>query len=364
MNILHIACTNGDMCNGVQVVVPQHLRAQGKYATVAFVNISNIKVDGDCEQFEYNDNFSVAALPVPFNKPDIVIFHECYRIQYIKIAKELKKIKIPYVIVPHGELSNDAQKKKRVKKLVANILIFNRFIGGAAGVQLLSDMELNNTKLGKFKFVATNGIHIPKKRKQHFSTNGIKFVYIGRLDAYHKGLDLMIEGVSKCAGIMRSNSCTIDIYGPDILGRREHVEKLISEYNVGDLFTLHDPVVGEEKERVLLDGDIFIQTSRFEGMPMGILEAMSYGLPCLVTEGTTLAEFIEQNDAGWSCATDSKKIAETITDAVTNRKKFSSMSIDARQSVMTYFSWDTVAKNTVSIYMDRCGVFEDKQQSV
>ena len=117
MNILHIACTNGDMCNGVCVVIPQHLNAQSKYANVAFVNISNIKVDCQCAQFEYREDFSVSSLKSPFNKPDMVVFHECYRIQFIKIAKELKKNKIPYIILPHGALTQEAQKKKHLKSL-------------------------------------------------------------------------------------------------------------------------------------------------------------------------------------------------------------------------------------------------------
>ena len=259
-------------------------------------------------------------------------------------------MRVPYVIVPHGELSKDAQKKKRLKKNAANILIFNRFINRASGVQLLSEIELNNTKFGKRRFVATNGIHIPGMSKQHFSENGIKFVYIGRLDAYHKGLDLMIEGVSKCGDIMRSNSCTIDIYGPDILGRKEHVEKLISAHNVDDIFTLHDSVLGEEKEQVLLNCDAFIQTSRFEGMPMGILEAMSYGLPCLVTEGTTLGGFVKEHDAGWTCATTAEDIARTIQVAISEKNKFASKSQNARKAVCENFSWEIISSTTVESY--------------
>ena len=350
MIILHIACTNGDMCNGVQVVVPQHLNAQSTFAQVGFVNISNIKTDGNCNQFEYNEHFSIATLSAPFNKPDIVIFHECYRIQYIKIAKELKKLRVPYVIVPHGELSNDAQKKKRLKKVVANILIFNRFVNGAAGVQLLSDTELKNTKFGKYKFVATNGINMPKCSKQQFRENAIKFVYIGRLDAYHKGLDLMVEGVSQCADFMRTNMCTVDIYGPDILGRREHVEALIAEHDVGDIITVHDPVLGEDKERVLLDGDVFMQTSRFEGMPMGILEALSYGVPCLVTEGTTLADFVKEHDAGWACATNANDIAQNIQLAISQKEEFVNKSKNAQRASGEHFSWEQVSEKAIKKY--------------
>lgn len=44
---------------------------------------------------------------------------------------------------------------------------------------------------------------------------------------------------------------------------------------------------------VLLQTDLFIQTSRHEGMPMGLLEALSIGVPCLVTVGTSLGHIIK-----------------------------------------------------------------------
>ena len=352
MNILHIACTNGDMCTGVQVVVPQHLDAQSKYANVAFVNISNIKTNINCTQFEYSEDFSIARLPSPFNKPDIVVFHECYRIQYIKIAKELQKLKVPYVILPHGELSKDAQNKKRFKKIAANILIFNSFINHSAGLQMLSDVELKNTKFRKYKFVATNGISIPDVMKQQFRDSQLKIVYIGRLDAYHKGLDILVEGVARAAENLRSENTTIDIYGPDILGRREHLSELIQESGVGDIIKLHDPIFGDEKESVLLDSDAFIQTSRFEGMPMGILEALSYGVPCLVTEGTTLADFIRQNNVGWACDTSAEDIARAIKDLVSEKDKLLKKSQNARDAVVRDFSWDSIVKAAIDNYKE------------
>ena len=338
------------MCNGVQVVVPQHLAAQSKYANVAFVNISNVKVDGNCPQIEYNGEFSVSALEPPFDRPDIVVFHECYRIQYIKIARELSRMGVPYVIIPHGELSNDAQKKKYLKKKIANILIFNRFINKAAAVQLLSQTEADNTRFGRLKFIGTNGIGIPERKKESFSERGTSFVYIGRLDVYHKGLDLMLNGLGKCADIFRENSCTLDIYGPDILGRLEQVKELVEANGIGDIVRLHAPVFDGEKEKVLLDADIFIQTSRFEGMPMGILEALSYGVPCVVTEGTTLAEFVKSNGAGITSATDEEGVAEAIKSVLARKNELLSMSQKGREAVLRDFAWDGIAAKAVEKY--------------
>ena len=112
---------------------------------------------------------------------------------------------------------------------------------------------------------------IPNAQKEVFGEDNVKFLYIGRLDAYHKGLDLLIEACRIKAEFMREHNCTLEIYGPDLNGRAAHLEELIREADVADFVKLFGPISGEEKEKKLLEGDVFIQTSRFEGMPLGIV---------------------------------------------------------------------------------------------
>ena len=76
---------------------------------------------------------------------------------------------------------------------------------------------------------------------------------------------------------------------------------MINDYGINGLVHLRREVEGSEKESVLIGSDVFIQTSRFEGMPMGILEAMSYGIPVLITEGTTLGEYVKEYNGGGGC---------------------------------------------------------------
>ena len=52
--------------------------------------------------------------------------------------------------------------------------------------------------------------------------------------------------------------------------------------------------LGKSKEQVLLDADVFIQTSRTEGLPTAVLEAMSYKIPVLITKGTGLYDDIKK----------------------------------------------------------------------
>lgn len=149
---------------------------------------------------------------------------------------------------------------------------------------------------------------------------------------------------------MRENDCKLSIYGPDYKGRSAKLKKLIDGEDVGDIISLNPPIFGEEKENVLLNADIFIQTSRADTTPTGVLCALSYGLPCILTEGTSLAGFVVENNAGWACETDVNAISQAIVKAVEERNLLLEKSKNAKEAIEKYYCWDSVEKEIIDHY--------------
>ena len=352
MVVIHIANIDKAILGGVQVAVPQMIRAQASHATVGCINTHGDVLDG-VQMLTYEGGLDLSKLPPPFHRPDLVVFHEVYRPEFIAMYKVLRKAGVPYVVLPHGSLSRQAQKRKRLKKLAANLLLFRRFLRCAKAIQYLSENEAQLSAFPQYPFfVRGNGIVPPAVKKETFFQNGVRFLYVGRLEIITKGLDLLLAAIKACAKEMRSAKAALLICGPQYQGEHEALKALVDRYGIADLVSIRGAAVGEEKQQLLLGADCFIQSSRTEGLPMGPLEALGYGLPCIATKGATLGGVIEAYGAGFSAETSAEGIKEALLRFLASRNKILEMSRAAVRLVDEHYDTDRIAAKTVEKYGD------------
>ena len=288
--------------NGVFEALKTEVKGLSKHAKVGVFDLgSNISIEGFSNIFYRNKFESIEKLPSPFNHPNIVVFEEVYKFEYISMYKTLLLNRIPYVIIPHGSLVKKEQERKFIKKKTANVLFFRSFIKHANAIQFLNEQEKKNSIYNsQNSIIIPNSVDIKVDKSKSYKKKKNSFVYIGRYSVKTKGLDLLVETCRKYKDEFRKKNITIDLYGSSDSNSRslQKLKAIIDKNGLSDIISLNGPVYGKDKAKVLLEHQFFIQVSRHEGQPMGIIEALMYGLPCVVTEATSFGDFCEDNKCG------------------------------------------------------------------
>ena len=350
MRILFVTSLTGNTTVGLSYSVPARIKAQEKIDDVLWVNLTEAELPHWKEVYcfhklsEYGRKMSLDILPSSFNKPDLVVFEDFYIFKMVWFSYELRKKNIPYIVVPRSNLTYLAQHNhSHWKKLIFNPLCFSNFTKKALCIQYLSNEEYTNSTdiWNTNHIIIPNGINMPNNTKQTFSEKCIKAISISRIDAYHKGLDLLVQACKEIQEELRKASFSIKLYGKKECDYNR-LNKTIREYGIEDIISFPGPVLGNEKETALMNADIFIQVSRLEGMPMGLLEAFSYGLPAVVSTGSNMADDVAAYHAGWTCQTDVQSIKYALLKAISEKEEFASFGCNSLKIAENY-QWDKIA---------------------
>ena len=341
---------------GPSYSVPETIKNISKYADVIWINLRNQFIFNQ-DDFQNVKYYNLGHLnEIGFNNSleklteriDIAVFEDLYYFPFVKISRILKTKNIPYVVVPRGSLCAEAQRKKRIKKYLANLFFFNSFLKRASKIHFLTNMEAMSSgeKWNNKYFVIPNGVVIPEidiKKYDNNKEKKIKGVFIGRIDIFHKGLDILMRAVSRNKELIIRNNVDIEIYGPVLNNDSYLLSKMIKDLGLEEIVKINDAVYDVEKSQVLKESDFFILTSRFEGHPTGLLEALAYGLPALVTYGSNFGEEIEQNRAGWTSETNPESLTKTLEQMLNELEYLDDYRVNARNLAERY-DWASISK--------------------
>lgn len=225
-------------------------------------------------------------------KPSIVHIHMSYKGSFIRkynIHKMCKKYGIQDVIHLHGSefekfYNNSSNRRKKDIQL-----LFEE----CSSVIVLGD------KWSKFiKQVATkakvitinNTVSIPDAVVNQ-EVNEINILFLGVL-IKRKGVMDFLKSIDmlKINNVLENKKVTFNIGGT---GDQEGVLKAyVDEHNLNKYVKFLGWVNGEEKERHLQDNQILVLPSYNEGLPISILEGLSYGMPIVATDVGSVSEAV------------------------------------------------------------------------
>jgi len=315
MHIIHILTgeANPETLNGVNKIVhwmATEETSQGHDVEVWGITKSVSKLRTDTYNYKLRLfpqlSFPAALAPeikralADLDRNTWVHFHSVFIFEFPGIARLLRNRGLLYGITPHGGYSSGVLSKNRWRKLLYITLRERWYISGASWVQA--------TGLGEVKDILSiepharvelipngqernllAGLEVPQLASEHPVIG-----YCGRLAIRQKGLDYLIQGFSAYKSHGGCGQLWIVGDGAD----RAIVERMVVEKDIQNHVKFFGAMSGAAKLKVLANFDVFIHSSRWEGLPMACLEAASLGKPLLVSQETNLADYVKRYGAG------------------------------------------------------------------
>lgn len=161
-----------------------------------------------------------------------------------------------------------------------------------------------------------------------------RFIAVGRLNE-QKNFDSLLLACSNLKNNLKIKNWKLDIYGDgELLGE---LNNQIKEMNLHNYVTIKKAV--SNIEDIYLKSDFLLMTSIYEGLPMVLIEAMTFGVPCVSFDCESgPAEIIENGKNGYlidkRCTTQFSKMMANCVNM--DQKQYKQFSMEAVTTSKNY----------------------------
>lgn len=300
---------------------------------LVFKSLSNNRVDGIFKNtpvkviylnkkpgfsFKFNFRFKKAIHEL---KPDVINAH-LHTIYYVnRYAMDLR---VPIFYTIHSINNVDLRRlyQKIIAKSVRNQNIIPIGISNLVSASVCRLYSISSCP------TITNGISLPKIRLDE--TKKYDFVHVGRLAAV-KNQKMLLDAFDL---VYKQNSAMRLL----IIGRGElyddicaYTSKLECSKSVTIINNCDDP------SSYLDESKVFVLSSRYEGNPISILEAMGHGLPIISTDVGGVSDVISDSINGFLVPNDDAvALSKAMLKLIMNPTIIAKMSVNNLSSIQEY----------------------------
>jgi len=260
--------------------------------------------------------------------PDVIISH--MDVTNVRVLLATMGLNVPVIVEDHNnpEMKGMPQPWKFLKpltyKYAYNIVLLTK--------DLLNYYPKNLYDHNKIVFIP-NPLNIPveKSHSNEYILKNPTFIALGSLTD-QKGFDILLRVFKKVLKKKPEWHLTILGEGP----KRAALEKLSIELGIENNVFMPGRV--KNPYSILKEADIYVMSSRYEGFPVALCEAMGVGLPCISFNCPTgPADIIIHNKNGLLIDyLNEEKLANAMADLIENpeiRKKFSKEALKINETL-------------------------------
>lgn len=330
-----------------KLVLPNELRLLEKENKIKIVRDTNGKLllgKRIANRFlSYNRRFKASDLRQRFildYNPHLMIINQGFNFNGVHIMAFALQNKFNYITISHavneGMWPNLSLRKKM--RLGFENSIKNYFVcrDNLLVTQNQLGFVLDNAEVicNPFNVPFNVDINFPKQDDFHLA-------FVGRYDFYAKGQDVLLQVLS--AEKWKNRNLKVNFYGAG--SDLENLKDLIEMYDLKNVFIhLHTATVDIWKKNQGL-----ILTSRFEGLPIVIVEAMLCKRFVIVTDVSGNKEFVTDNQTGFIAAAPRPEcVDEALERAWQERLNWEVLGSNARKEIM-----NQVPENPALVFADK-----------
>jgi glycosyltransferase involved in cell wall biosynthesis len=206
-------------------------------------------------------------------------------------------------------------------------------------------IEIIFNAISPFKLSA--GDRISARQKLGLLENDFFLIAVGRL-VYEKGHEFLIQAIPSVTRSFPNVAVGICGSGPLFGQLKEQISALALENKVRLLGQW------ENVRELLAAADAFVLPSRWEGLPMALLEAMMAGLPIIATKVEGVEEVIVEGKHGFLVPTENANaLADAIIQLLTDPQLRHKMGAAAKEQVLELYTTGRMCEQYLALISKR-----------
>lgn len=284
---------------------------------------------------------------------DAIVLNGMFLPDLVPLARTATRLGLPYIVEPHDPYHPVVFAKGRLRKRFYWAAVERRILQGSAAIQVLSSTHREHLRrLGIARPVITIGNGFDERLVALLPTpwraadNTVTIGYLGRMDAWHKGLDVLLQGVATAR--MRLPELRLVMQGPD-WGDAARLRALASSLGLDDIVTFRTP--DPSPATTIIGGwDALIAPSRFDGFPLTVVEAMLAERPVICSVEAGVIEHVDRAGCGIGIIPTAEGVADGIARLLARRDEWPTMGTSGRSYAMTNLTWDSIGESAARSY--------------